>query len=216
MPPGEANFDLLLGDAPFVVVRDQLIFRYEGQVMVTQISPHLCYTAEDYFKLPEGAPYQLIQGNLVFMAAPQDVHQLVVGNLAMIVGVYVKKNKLGVTRVAPLDVEFDKDNVFQPDFLFISADRRGILEKYVKGAPNLVVEVLSPGSSKQKDRNDKKVVYGKSGVEEYWIIDPEQQRLEIYLNREGEMLPEQTLTEGEVRATVIEGLRFELGELWEE
>lgn len=216
MPPGEANFDLLLGDAPFVVVRDQLIFRYEGQVMVTQISPHFRYTAEDYFKLPEGAPYQLIRGNLVFMASPQDVHQLVLGNLYFLVKQHLKTHKSGIVRFAPLDVELDKDNVFQPDLLFIRNERRNILTKRVTGAPDFVVEVLSPGSSKQQDRNDKKAVYGQYGVAEYWIIDPEQQRLEIYLNHEGDLLPERTLTGGEVQATVIEGLRFELEELWAE
>jgi Uma2 family endonuclease len=216
MPPGEANFDLLLGEAAFVVVRDQLIFRYEGQVMVTQISPHFRYTAEDYFKLPEGAPYQLIQGNLVFIASPQDVHQMVLGNLHFLIKQYLKQERSGIVRFAPLDVELDKDNVFQPDLLFIRNQRRGILTKRVKGAPDFVVEILSPGSSSHKDRNDKKAVYGQHGVEEYWIIDPERQRLEIYLNREGELLPEQTVTGGEVKATVIAGLRFELGELWEE
>ena len=215
-PPGQANFDLLLGDEPFVLVRGQLIFRKDGEVMVTQISPELRYTAEDYFQLPEGAPYQLIHGKLVYMPSPQYAHQRVINNLAMIVGVHVKQNKLGVTSVAPLDVHLDKDNVFQPDFLFISADRRHILEVYVKGAPDLVVEVLSHLSTADKDRTEKLVAYGQHGVREYWIIDPEAVRLEIYRNHDGKLLPEQTITSGEVQSQVIEGLAFDLEELWEE
>jgi len=215
-PASQANFDLLLGDEPFVLVRGQLIFRKDGEVMVTQISPELSYTAEEYFQLPEGAPYQLVEGKLVYMAAPHDIHQQISGNLYFFIKARLKQTEQGIVRYAPVDVKLDKSNVYQPDLLFITRERRGILDGFVSGAPDFVVEILSHGSTDKKDRGEKLNAYGKYGVREYWIIDPRAVRLEIYLNHDGELLPEQTITSGEVRSQVIEGLAFDLQALWGE
>jgi Uma2 family endonuclease len=81
----------------------------------------------------------------------------------------IKKSKAGKIRFAPLDVHFDKKNIFQPDLLFISNERKEIIQRFIQGAPDLIGEILS--SNRSHDLGEKKEVYGKYNVLEYWAID---------------------------------------------
>lgn len=85
---------------------------------------------------------------------------------------FVEANKLGEVVLGPLDTYLDDENIFQPDLLFISNERLSIIQKYIYGAPDLVVEILLPVSEKL-DSIEKKAVYEKCGVREYWLVDPE-------------------------------------------
>ena len=184
--------------------------------MESDISLTDTYTAASYLRLPEGFPYHLIHGKLVHWPSRTSFHQMVLGNLAMEVIGHNRRRKQGRVIMGPLDVVLDEANVFQPDLLFIREERRAILDGYARAAPDFVVEVLDANATAYYDRNDKKDKYGQHGVREYWIIDPEAVRLEIYRNHDGKLLPEQTITSGEVQSQVIEGLAFDLEELWEE
>jgi Uma2 family endonuclease len=105
-------------------------------------------------------------------AAPLDIHQQVLGDIFIEISIVVKKNKLGQTRVAPYDVYLSNRNVFQPDICFISNENlHKIEEDGLHGAPDLVIELLSPSTSKY-DLDDKKDVYERYGVKEYFIIEP--------------------------------------------
>lgn len=141
--------------------------------MVTETAIQPPRTMMDVFKsLPEGTRIQLIENNLVISPEPLDRHQLVISEVFPDFAIHVRKNKLGTCRVAPYDVYLDKNNAFQPDIVFISNDRiKFIEEDGLHGAPDLVIEVLSPSTAKY-EVSEKKEAYEKAGVKEYWIIDP--------------------------------------------
>jgi Uma2 family endonuclease len=126
----------------------------------------------DVFKsLPEGALAEIINNQLVTSPAPSSKHQDIVRDIAFKLTAYVGMHFLGKIYFAPIDVYLDAGNVLQPDILFISNQQLHIIEDSIKGVPDLIVEVLSPGSEK-RDKKDKKAVYEKYGVKEYWIVDP--------------------------------------------
>ena len=142
-------------------------------------------TYEDYCLLPDdGKRREIIEGELFVTPSPVTPHQRAVGRLFLRLGLFVESHKLGEAFVAPFDVVFSEFDVVEPDLLYISNARAGILtDKNVQGAPNLVVEVLSEGTEK-RDRTIKLKLYGKFGVDEYWTIDPNGPSAEIY--RRGE------------------------------
>lgn len=130
-------------------------------------------TIEDYRKLPEGARFELIEGNLVEEPAPEYGHQHVSMNLASDMHQFVKKNNLGEILAAPIDVYLDEENAYQPDILFISkANLSLIRKKGIYGAPDLVIEILSP-SNAYNDFATKLHIYEKHRVKEYFIVDPD-------------------------------------------
>jgi Uma2 family endonuclease len=140
-------------------------------------------TVNDYEKLPEGAPYQLINGELIMSPSPDYFHQKLVLNLALKLQYFIDNFNSGEIIIAPMDVHFSGTEIFQPDILFISNDKKSIIQDRIRGVPDLVVEILSPGTA-YYDLTHKKNVYESSGVLEYWIIDPEEKRIEILENTE--------------------------------
>lgn len=138
-------------------------------------------TVEDYRNLPETGPrYQLIEGYLYMAPAPNRYHQHISSNLELILGIYLKKNPIGLAYHAPFDVVLDEYDVFQPDILFVSKARYGILtDAGVEGAPDLIVEILSPKTA-TLDFVNKKKQYVLAGVAELWIIDPKKRLIEIF------------------------------------
>jgi Uma2 family endonuclease len=143
-------------------------------------------TYDDYVLLPEGAKYQLIDGEIVEMPTPIVAHQIAVTNVAVMLHEVVMKKKLGRVLVAPMDVFLDNHNTFQPDVMFISNERLAIIgTDMVRGAPDLVVEVLSP-STAYYDLRKKMPIYFKYGVKECWIIDVSEGVVERYAWLDGE------------------------------
>lgn len=144
------------------------------------------YTYADYEKLPEGSPYQLIGGELVMTPAPTPHHQSINGAVFFELVKFVKAKGTGKVLYAPIDVYFSETETFQPDIIFIAKERLGIIgEKKIEGAPDLVVEILSP-STAYYDLRHKMRVYETSGVKEYWIVDPAEKTIEVYENTGGE------------------------------
>ena len=139
------------------------------------------YTLEDYLLLPEDRRVELIDGVFYDMASPTTIHQSIAGFLYTKFLDYVMKNKGPCYPfIAPVDVQLDSDDktVIQPDVLIV-CDRSKYRNGRVFGAPDLVVEVLSP-SSKKKDMQIKLSKYYDAGVREYWIVDPEKKILVQY------------------------------------
>lgn len=161
---------------------------------------------DEYFSLPEGAPYQLIAGELVMTLSPIPLHQSISLELSLQFVVFVKKKQLGYVFAAPLDVSIDEENVFQPDILFIRKENENIIGKtMIEGAPDLVVEILSP-STAYYDLRKKFRVYEKSGVREYWIVDPERQSVEVYTGKNGKFsLQSEVEGSGEAQSEIISG-----------
>ncbi|MCD8118052.1 MAG: Uma2 family endonuclease [Lachnospiraceae bacterium] len=148
------------------------------------------YTAEDYFALPDGTRKELIHGVLYDMASPSFVHQKIAYLLVNLFNDYIeKRNGECVATIAPCDVEIENDGdcmIFQPDVLIV-CDRDKIRDRnIVCGAPDFVVEILSP-STKIKDRTIKLREYRKAGVRECWLIDPERKEVEVYVFRDPDM-----------------------------
>ena len=132
----------------------------------------LRFTYRDYLLLPEGDRRELIEGDFYVVPAPSIRHQTVAANLGTLLRERVRRNRLGIILWAPTDVVLSPETVVQPDILFVSNERRGIItEPNVSGAPDLVVEILSPGTE-ERDRELKLNLYARYGVREYWIVDP--------------------------------------------
>ena len=132
-------------------------------------------TGADYMKLTppshRGVRYQLIEGELIKMAGPNDPHQVFIGELYIEATIQVRALGIGETRISPYDAAIDEFNTFQPDMLYVSNERRHIFDGHgVTGAPDVVVEVLSE-STRQRDLNVKLPVYARNGVREAWMAD---------------------------------------------
>ncbi|CAD7772607.1 MAG: Putative restriction endonuclease [Candidatus Methanoperedenaceae archaeon GB50] len=106
------------------------------------------YTYEDYAKLPEGAPYQLIGGELIMTPTPTPYHQIVSRKIVPLLVQHVEKNDLGEVFYSPIDVYLTEEDTFQPDIIFISKERFNIIgETKIESAPDLIIELLSPATA---------------------------------------------------------------------
>lgn len=147
------------------------------------------FTYADYKSLPESMDrrYELLDGDLVLVPAPTIKHQRISKKLEFIFITFFEHNNLGEVLYAPVDVVFGKGNdreVVQPDIIFISNERSDIAtEQEIQDAPDLVVEILSPGTE-ERDRNYKKSLYSRYNVLEYWIVDPTAETIDIYSQTE--------------------------------
>jgi len=146
------------------------------------------WTYEKYLTLPDdGKRYELIEGELFVTPAPGSGHQFSSLQLTVTFHEFVKKNQLGVVYYAPYEVHLpDQTRVVQPDILFIRAENAPTAhDPYFVGVPDLVVEIISPGSNRT-DRYVKFGVYESAGVPEYWIVDPKGKSVTIYVLKDGE------------------------------
>ncbi len=158
---------------------------------------------EVFESLPEGTLAQLINNQIYMSPAPNTKHQIVLSEIFNSLFNYVKTKHLGRVLVAPFDVFLNKNNVYQPDIIFIAnKNSGGLKENGFHGAPDLIIEILSPATM-QFDKEDKKYEYERSGVKEYWIIDPISKLAEgFYLeNHEFIKLP---YTEGKLDIKLID------------
>ena len=139
--------------------------------MATNTQARLTY--QDYFDLPESdGRYELIDGELYMAPTPIPEHQDFLAELFTMIRAFVREHRLGRVYFAPLAVALSEYVVLQPDMMFISNERLEIIKwgHYVQGAPDLVVEVLSPSTTRH-DRTVKRELYARYGVREYWIAD---------------------------------------------
>jgi Uma2 family endonuclease len=174
------------------------------------------YTYADYAALPEGSSYQLIAGQLTMTPAPTPYHQQVAIRLEyLLVDFLLIKQKVAEVLHAPIDVYFDEHEVYQPDIIAILRDRLEIIgEAKIEGAPDLVVEILSP-STAYYDLRHKRDVYANSGVKEYWIVDPLEKNIEVYQNRNGNFeLFRKAASGGEVTSRLFKDLTIRSAEIF--
>lgn len=173
-------------------------------------------TYEDYAKLPEGAPYQLIGGELVLTPAPILYHQDVSANMGGEMRAFVIGHRYGKIYFPPTDVYLDNHETYQPDIVFVSSDRKGILQKKrIEGAPDLVVEVLSPTTARF-DLGEKFANYEKYGVLEYWIIDPVSKTIEIFVRTEGKLVSNQKVDNHcRVESKVLAGFAMDTKDIFD-
>ena len=149
-------------------------------------NPGVKLTYDDFVLFPEdGLRHELIDGEHYVTPSPIRKHQSIVGNLYFLLRAYLEGRNAGRVFVAPFDVLFSLFDVVEPDLLYISRERLAdvLTTANVKGAPDLVVEVASPGT-RRRDETIKRRFYERFGVAEYWVIDPEVDTIRIY-RREG-------------------------------
>ena len=138
-------------------------------------------TVAQYFRLAETLrPMELVYGIVREPAAPRYSHQAIVTHLTVLLAAYVRACGSGEVCVSPVDVVLDRERVLvvQPDIVFIAADRLEIVRDRIWGAPDLVVEVLSPGTAR-RDRTTKLGWYRTYGVKECWLVDATRRRVEV-------------------------------------
>ena len=162
---------------------------------MTVIKPTFSY--EHLAQMPEdGKRYELLEGELVVTPAPSRKHQRAVGNAFAFLR-RAEAAGYGEAYVAPFEVYFDRHSVTEPDAFFIRRERLGIItEAKVRGAPDLIVEVLSPGT-RARDLGSKLRIYARFGVSFYWVVDPRMQTVRPYTLREGGYVVEPLLRSGD-------------------
>jgi Uma2 family endonuclease len=174
------------------------------------------WTYADYLRLPDdGTRCEILEGARVMTPAPFTRHQWVSENLGSVLSGFVRGRDVGRIFRAPYDVILADDVVVQPDILFIAKTRMEIVKKRgIFGPPDLVIEILSESDPK-RDTVRKLAIYGRHGVPEYWIVDPEWDRIEV-LVREGDALVRRALHEsGEIRSLVaLPGFAAPLAEIF--
>lgn len=175
-------------------------------------------TVKEFFEmdLEEGFYYELINGIIVKKQAPKPIHQNASMNLSRVLSNFIFENKLGKLFASPIDVYFNDFNNTQPDILFIKKERFFIITEHgIEGAPDLIVEVLSPSSYK-RDKKEKFELYKQFGVSEYWIIDPYYKSIEIYnLENSNYKLQFEASESGIVSSKVLEGFSLEIEKIFE-
>ena len=147
------------------------------------------FTYQDYLLLPDDKRYEILEGELYVVPSPNTYHQQISLRLASALYGHIRQQDLGEVFAAPYDILLSEVNVVQPDILFVSKERTGIIgENNTAGAPDLAVEILSKGT-RSKDLRTKRKVYGKYGVHEYWIVDPEAKTVEVLMQSETGYMP---------------------------
>jgi Uma2 family endonuclease len=142
----------------------------------------LRFTYEDYLRLPEIRQYEIVDGDLYMVGAPVPNHQRVSRRLLIPLTLHVEERRLGEVLDAPCDVVLSATDVVQPDILFVSKERLGIIgATHITAAPDLVVEVLSPATA-ERDRTTKAKLYARHGVKELWLADVETKTIEVFTN----------------------------------
>ena len=144
-------------------------------------TPSVKFTYEDFLHFPDdGKRHEIIDGEHYVTPSPNTKHQAVSMNLTRAFILYLEQHRHGRLFAAPFDVVLSDLDVVEPDLLYISHERLQVLtSQHVRGAPDLAVEILSPGTRKT-DEVTKRQLYERFGVGEYWVVDPELDTIKVY------------------------------------
>ena len=137
------------------------------------------FNYHDYLQLPEDKRYEILDGELCVVPAPNIRHQTIGLKFKVALHRHVENSALGLILDAPCDIVLSQENVVQPDVIFVSSERLSIVgAANISGPPDLVIEILSPGT-RTRDLEIKRKLYARFGVREYWIIDPDAETVEV-------------------------------------
>jgi Uma2 family endonuclease len=177
------------------------------------------FTYEDFLHFPDdGKRHEIIDGEHYVTPSPNTKHQHILGHLYFALVAYLRNRRVGEVFVAPFDVVFSDRDIVEPDLLYISRERSSILtDQHVRGAPDLVVEVLSP-STRSLDETKKRDLYESFGVHEYWVVDPELDTIRIDRRVEGAFVRSAELAaekDDELTTPLLPGFSVRLAEVFE-
>jgi len=183
---------------------------------MAQLSENLVkrWTYDEYSRLDDDKRYEIIDSTLIMAPSPTDHHQDWAADLHLLLGPFVKNRKLGRLFIAPFDVVLDDENIVQPDLVFVSSPKAGIIQsRGIFGVPDLLVEIISP-STVRKDRYEKKALYARFGVREYWMADPANHAIEVLHLESGKYEPHCSAEEkGLISSVVLTGFSFDISQL---
>ena len=170
---------------------------------------------EDYLKTPDEERYEFLDGALLRSPTPDTAHQSVQAELGWRMARFIREGGLGHLFFAPTDVVLSRTDVVQPDLLFISSERAHIITlANIQGAPDLIVEIRSD-STAERDESFKRQLYADSGVEEYWLVDPEAATISVLLLRENAYTEAATFTVGQtLTSPMLDGLSINLDDVF--
>jgi Uma2 family endonuclease len=171
--------------------------------------------AEFWAEAPDDRKAELINGVLVMAPPPVDIHEKLFGFLFSLLRDYLEEHDLGEVRGSRSGVELAPDQVYEPDILFVSRGRLGIIQRHgLVGAPDLVIEILS-ASTAAYDRGDKLRTYERAGVRELWLIDPYGPAgTEFYQLVDERYLPVVPDSQAILRSSAISGFWIDATWLW--
>lgn len=171
------------------------------------------YTSKDYWNLPEQEHAELIDGQLYAMAPPSRIHQKLVHQLSKVIGNYIDSQE-GDCEVYPapfaVDLNADDETYVEPD-LSVICDKKKLTDKGCSGAPDFIIEIVSP-SSRKMDYSTKNALYSNAGVREYWIVDPEKERTTVYRYEE-DAAPIIISFESDIQVGIYQSLSINISEL---
>ena len=175
-------------------------------------------TYEDYVMLPDdGKRYEILDGELAVTPSPLIRHQRISANLFRLLARYVDGREAGLLLYAPVDVILDRSTVVVPDLVFVRKERCAIVgERAIEGVPDLIVEILSPGTSR-RDRGTKLKLYARFAVAHYWIVDPARRVLEMrQIGTRGYRLVGSHSGDVACSSELFPGLTLELAQVWDD
>ncbi|MCS6796854.1 MAG: Uma2 family endonuclease [Raineya sp.] len=170
------------------------------------------YTYADLLsEFPAETRCEIIKNELFMPPAPNPEHQDISRDLGFYLLLFVRQNNLGKIYYAPFDVILDINNVVQPDIIFIDSENlKNLTKRGLEGVPDLVVEIISP-STFYRDSVEKKDLYEKFGVQEYWIVEPANRVIEIFTLQNGKYVLHQFAVEqGKVQSKLLQGFEVDL------
>ena len=176
-------------------------------------------TYDDFLLFPDdGKRHELIDGEHYVTPSPNIRHQEISGRLYLLIGTWLEEHARGRLFYAPLDIVFSRFDVVEPDLLYMSNERANeiLTAQHVTGAPEIVIEIGSPGTRK-RDETIKRRLYERSGVQEYWVIDPDLDVIRVY-RRAGDAFErpvELSREAGDVlRSPFLSGLELPLAQIF--
>lgn len=174
------------------------------------------WTEEDYFALPDrNRIVELSEGRIVVPPHPTYTHQTVLQNLFLLIHEFVQQHGLGIVRFAPLPVRLWAGKIREPDLFFIHRDHKDRIGEQVCDIPDLVVEVTS-AATRRIDRIEKFAEYARAGIQEYWMVDPEDRTVEVYRLKGGayELVGKWGMGQT-ARSALLEGFAVEVERIFE-
>jgi Uma2 family endonuclease len=176
-------------------------------------------TYDDLEAIPRERPgdrHEIINGELVVTPSPAPMHQIVSRDLFRLIDRHVRTSALGEVLYAPVDIRLTPDNVLIPDIIYIARDRLHIIgPKTIDGPPDLVVEILSPGT-RRRDLDTKRELYARFGVQEYWLVDPDARTVTVLALAGNKFEPFSSGEAGTIRSRVLQGLTLTVNDVFAE
>jgi Uma2 family endonuclease len=151
---------------------------------------------------------EIIDGELIVSPSPTSRHQDIVGSLYRRIADYLDDNPVGRVFISPLDTILASEEVLQPDILYVGNERKHIIGPRIHGAPDLAIEVISE-TSRRRDEVRKRELYEQFGVREYWLVDPEADKVTVY-RMSGGAFDAGAIVRGTLTTPLLPGLEIDL------